>query len=51
MTYEEAITRLENLTAQMEKGEITIDQMAATCGTIQHEIAIAFSHRMPRLYV
>lgn len=28
LTYEEAITRLENLTAQMEKGEITIDQMA-----------------------
>ena len=28
LTYEEAITRLENLTAQIEKGEITIDQMA-----------------------
>ena len=31
--------------------EVTIDQMAETCGTIQHEIAIGFSHRMPRVYV
>lgn len=28
LTYEEAMKRLENLTAQMENGDITIDQMA-----------------------
>ena len=31
--------------------EVTIDEMAAELGTIQHEIAIAFSHRMPRIYL
>ena len=31
--------------------EVTIDEMAADLGTIQHEIAIAFSHRMPRIYL
>lgn len=30
---------------------VTIDDMAVAAGTIQHEIAIGFSHRMPRLYV
>ncbi len=30
---------------------VTIDDMAATIGTIQHEIAIGFSHRLPRIYV
>lgn len=30
--------------------EVTIDDMAAAAGTIQHEIAIGFSHRLPRLY-
>lgn len=29
---------------------VTIDDMAAAAGTIQHEIAIGFSHRMPRFY-
>ncbi|MGN0233203.1 MAG: exodeoxyribonuclease VII small subunit [Bacteroidaceae bacterium] len=28
LTYEEAMKQLENLTAQMENGDITIDQMA-----------------------
>lgn len=31
--------------------QVTIDDMAATVGTIQHELAIAFSHRLPRIYV
>ena len=30
---------------------VTIDDMAVSAGTIQHEIAIGFSHRLPRLYV
>lgn len=29
---------------------VTIDDMAVAAGTIQHEIAIGFSHRMPRIY-
>lgn len=39
------------LVGKQGKAEITIDWMAEECGTIQHEIAINFSHRMPRLYV
>ena len=31
--------------------EVTIDEMAAKLNTIQHEIAIGFAQRMPRLYV
>ena len=30
---------------------VTIDEMANTLATVQHEIAIGFSQRMPRLYV
>ncbi len=30
---------------------ITIDEMAHALGSIQHEVAIGFSQRMPRLYV
>ncbi len=31
--------------------EVTIDEMADKLGTIQHEIAIGFAQRMPRVYV
>ena len=31
--------------------EVTIDEIAAKLNTIQHEIAIGFAQRMPRLYV
>ena len=31
--------------------EITLDHMADTLGTITHELAIHFAHRMPRIYV
>ena len=30
---------------------VTIDDMANTLGTINYEVAIGFSHRMPRYYV
>lgn len=30
---------------------VTLDDMANTLGTIHYEVAIGFSHRMPRLYV
>ena len=30
---------------------ITLDDMASALGTINYELAIGFSHRMPRLYV
>ncbi len=30
---------------------VTIDEQADICGTIQHEIAIGFAQRMPRVYV
>ncbi len=30
---------------------VTLDDMANTLGTINYEVAIGFSHRMPRLYV
>lgn len=32
------------------QGVITIDELAERAGTIQHEIAIGFSHRMPRYW-
>lgn len=31
--------------------EVTIEEMAATLGTIPHEVTIGFSHRMPLVYV
>ena len=31
--------------------EITIDDIAAKLGTIQHEVCIGFAQRMPRVYV
>ena len=31
--------------------EVTIDEMSDKLGTIQHEIAIGFSHRLPRIFV
>lgn len=30
---------------------VTVDDMANMLGTVQHEIVIGFSHRMPRIYV
>ena len=34
------------------EASVTIDQMAETLGTIQHEVAIGFGcSRLPRLYV
>lgn len=30
---------------------VTVDDMANMLGTVQHEIVIGFSHRMPRVYV
>ncbi|MBQ3301372.1 MAG: alanine racemase [Eggerthellaceae bacterium] len=30
--------------------QVTIDEMAEKLGTIQHEVAIGFSHRMPRIF-
>ena len=29
----------------------TISEMAFTMGSIEHEVAIGFSHRLPRIYV
>lgn len=39
------------LVGKQGNAEITIDQLAKECGTIPHEIAINFSHRMPRRFV
>ena len=44
----------DTVTIVGEQGEasVTIDQMAETLGTIQHEVAIGFGcSRLPRLYV
>ena len=50
----EAIEIARKLAALGEQGEasVTIDQMAETLGTIQHEVAIGFGcSRMPRIYL
>ena len=39
------------LVGKQGNAEVALDKMADTLGTITHELAIAFSHRMPRIYV